>query len=710
MVERRIENPCVSGSIPFRNTHNLCMYLLILALPLFAFATVLCFGRYIGHRGASVLTLLTMTIASILAFIALYEVGIQVGLKQIYLADWLPYDASWGLLFDSLTVVMLSVVTLISTCVHLYSLSYMQGDPHLPRFLSYLSLFTFFMLILVSADNLVQMFVGWEGVALASFVLINFWHTRIQANKSAIKALLVNRVGDFALALGIFTTYLHFHSVQYTTVFQAVSADSYISDSIPILLFIGAMGKSAQLGLHTWLPDAMEGPTPVSALIHAATMVTAGVFLVARCSPLFESARYALSVVTCVGGITAIFAASIGVLQNDIKRVIAYSTCSQLGYMFFACGLSHYSVAIFHLVNHAFFKAVLFLSAGALIHALSDEQDMRKMGGLTRSLPFTYACMLLGSLSLAGTPFLAGYYSKDSIIELAYTRYGELAHAVYLLGTLTAFLTAWYSFRMHALVFYRKAHSYTELSVGAPTHEAKASMVIPLCVLALASIFSGYILKDSMVGVGTHFWCNLPAYTSYACNAQDTYICDSEFAYQDGYTLVDSFAPWLPIILSILGAILGSLMPTHISANALASYLYTIRLPQVYSGVIRFITQRWLYDKITNDILARTSMVFAYHVSFKTLDKGFITIFGPYGIPRVLTQLASSLRNLQSGMIYHYAFIMVIALMHAITQVCGIAYTTGYTSATPVYVKLLLMCVLIYLLESKHPYATHAHA
>jgi NADH:ubiquinone oxidoreductase subunit 5 (subunit L)/multisubunit Na+/H+ antiporter MnhA subunit len=257
---------------------------------------------------------------------------------------------------------------------------------------------------------------------------------------------------------------------------------------------------------------------------------------------------------------------------------------------------------------------------------------------------------------------------------------------------------------MHALVFYRKAHSYTELSVGAPTHEAKASMVIPLCVLALASIFSGYILKDSMVGIGTHFWCNLPAYTS---NAQHTYICDSEFAYQDGYTLVDSFAPWLPIILSILGAILGSLMPTHISANALASYLYTIRLPQVYSGVIRFITQRWLYDKITNDILARTSMVFAYHVSFKTLDKGFITIFGPYGIPRVLTQLASSLRNLQSGMIYHYAFIMVIALMHAITQVCGIA---GYTSATPVYVKLLLMCVLIYLLESKRPYATHAHA
>ena len=708
MVERRIENPCVSGSIPFRNTHNLCMYLLILALPLFAFATVLCFGRYIGHRGASVLTLLTMTIASILAFIALYEVGIQVGVKQIYLADWLPYDASWGLLFDSLTVVMLSVVTLISTCVHLYSLSYMQEDPHLPRFLSYLSLFTFFMLVLVSADNLVQMFVGWEGVALASFVLINFWHTRIQANKSAIKALLVNRVGDFALALGIFTTYLHFHSVQYTTVFQAVSANSYVSDSIPILLFIGAMGKSAQLGLHTWLPDAMEGPTPVSALIHAATMVTAGVFLVARCSPLFESARYALSVVTCVGGITAIFAASIGVLQNDIKRVIAYSTCSQLGYMFFACGLSHYSVAIFHLVNHAFFKAVLFLSAGALIHALSDEQDMRKMGGLTRSLPFTYACMLLGSLSLAGTPFLAGYYSKDSIIELAYTRYGELAHAVYLLGTLSAFLTALYSFRMHALVFYRKAHSYTELSVGAPTHEARAPMVIPLCVLALASIFSGYILKDSMVGVGTHFWFNLPTY------AQHTYICDSEFAYQDGYTLVDTLAPWLPIILSILGAILGSLMPTHISANALASYLYTIRLPQVYSGVIRFITQRWLYDKITNDIFARTSMVFAYHVSFKTLDKGFISILGPYGIPRVLTQLASSLRNLQSGMIYHYAFIMVIALMHAITQVCGIPYSTAYTyaSATPVYVKLLLMCVLIYLLESKHPYthAKHAHA
>ena len=359
---------------------------------------------------------------------------------------------------------MLIVVTFISFLVHIYSIGYMSADPHIPRFMSYLSLFTFFMLILISANNFVQMFVGWEGVGLCSYLLINFWFSRIQANKAAIKAMLVNRVGDFGLALGIIAIYSLFKSVDYSivfamskhfesSIFQVLNLEFNYLTIICILLFIGAIGKSAQLGLHTWLPDAMEGPTPVSALIHAATMVTAGIFLLARCSPLFEYAPNALIFVAIIGALTAFFAAATGLLQNDIKRVIAYSTCSQLGYMVFACGLSNYSVGIFHLANHAFFKALLFLSAGSVIHALSDEQDMRKMGGLRKLLPFTYAMIFIGSLSLMGFPFLTGFYSKDVILELTYAKYTSLSYIIYWLGTISAFLTAFYSIRLIYLVF-----------------------------------------------------------------------------------------------------------------------------------------------------------------------------------------------------------------------------------------------------------------
>jgi proton-translocating NADH-quinone oxidoreductase chain L len=355
----------------------------------------------------------------LLSFFAFYEVGFSGSPCYVKLLTWFNSEylcADWGFQFDSLTVVMLIVVTFISSLVHLYSTEYMSHDPHLPRFMSYLSLFTFFMLILVTADNFVQLFVGWEGVGLCSFLLINFWFTRIQANKAAIKAMIVNRVGDFGLAFGIFAIYITFNSVEYSTVFALVplfegdvlnflGIDFHLLTLIGVLLFIGAVGKSAQLGLHTWLPDAMEGPTPVSALIHAATMVTAGVFLLARCSPIFEYAPGALYIVTLVGAMTAFFAATTGLLQNDLKRVIAYSTCSQLGYMIFACGVSNYSVGAFHLANHAFFKALLFLGAGSVIHAVADEQDMRKMGGLKRLVPFTFAVMSIGSFALMGFPF-----------------------------------------------------------------------------------------------------------------------------------------------------------------------------------------------------------------------------------------------------------------------------------------------------------------
>ena len=445
------------------------MYLLIVALPLLGSIAAGLFGRFLGSRGAAVITTTCVILSFVLSGIAFYEIALAGCTCYIKLAAWIDsemLDASWGFCFDSLTAVMLIVVTFVSSLVHLYSISYMHHDPHSTRFMCYLSIFTFSMLMLVTGDNLLQLFFGWEGVGLASYLLINFWFTRLQANKAAIKAMLVNRVGDLSLALGIMACFCMFQTVDYATLFAC--ANSYGDNAyhlfvwntpihaltvVCILLFIGAVGKSAQIGLHTWLPDAMEGPTPVSALIHAATMVTAGVFLVARCSPLFEYAPNTLAIITFMGAMTAFFAATTGIFQNDLKRVIAYSTCSQLGYMIFACGISQYSVSLFHLMNHAFFKALLFLSAGAVIHAMSDEQDMRKMGGLATLLPFTYAMMLIGSLSLVGFPFLTGFYSKDCILELAYTQYTISGNFAFWLGSISVLFTSYYSFRLLFLTF-----------------------------------------------------------------------------------------------------------------------------------------------------------------------------------------------------------------------------------------------------------------
>lgn len=486
------------------------MYLTIVLLPLLASLFSGLGANFFGTRGALILTSTSVFISFLLSCSAFVHIGFQGELVHISILKWFDvalFQCDWGLFLDSVTVVMLVVVTFVSTCVHIYSIEYMAGDPHHPRFMSYLSLFTFFMLVLVTADNFIQLFVGWEGVGLCSYLLINFWFTRIEANKAAMKAIIVNRIGDFGLTLGIIALFTQFASIDFTTIFAITNISDQnipLLNFIAIFLFVGAVGKSAQIGLHTWLPDAMEGPTPVSALIHAATMVTAGVFLIIRCSPLFVHAHDILIYITLIGSLTAFFAATTGLAQFDLKKVVAYSTCSQLGYMVFACGLSCFSVSLFHLFNHAFFKALLFLSCGSVIHALHDEQDMRKMGGLVAILPFTAIMFLIGSLALMGFPFLTGFYSKDVIIEVAYAKFSVSGSFAHWLASLSAFFTAFYSFRLFYLTFLAKPNG-PKASIQ-HAHDAPLLMALPLLFLAIPSIFIGYLTKDLFIGLGTDFF------------------------------------------------------------------------------------------------------------------------------------------------------------------------------------------------------------
>ena len=477
-------------------------------LPLFGFILAGIFGRYIGSKGSVGLSFLCVFLSFLCSMFCFYETVICHCFVYISLNSWIKIELlniDWGFMFDSLTSLMCCIVSFISTLVHLYSVEYMANDPHLTRFMSYLSLFTFFMLVLVTSDNFVQMFFGWEGVGLCSYLLINFWFTRIQANKAAIKAMILNRVGDLGLILGILLIFSTFKSLDYSTVFSMIplmcntsivflNIKLHVLDLICFFIFVGAIGKSAQLGLHTWLPDAMEGPTPVSALIHAATMVTAGVFLLVRCSCMFEYCFYIRSFIAVVGASTAFFAATVGLVQNDLKKVIAYSTCSQLGYMIFACGLSNYSVGVFHLSNHAFFKALLFLGAGSVIHAVGDEQDMRKMGGLKQLIPFTYSVILIGSLALSGFPFLTGFYSKDLILESAFGSFTVFGHYSYFLGLLSAFLTAYYSTRLLFLTFLSKPNGFRSMYEYA--FDSSYYICTVLGLLTLPSIFVGFFSKD----------------------------------------------------------------------------------------------------------------------------------------------------------------------------------------------------------------------
>jgi NADH-ubiquinone oxidoreductase chain 5 len=630
------------------------MYLNLIFLPLVGSITAGLFGRKIGPKGSVFITVTCLGMAFLISAFIFYEVALTGCCTYIKLMKWIDSDlfnVDWGFQFDSLTSIMCCVVSFVSFLVHLYSSEYMATDPHLSRFMSYLSLFTFFMLILVTADNFVQMFVGWEGVGLCSYLLINFWFTRIQANKAAIKAMVVNRIGDFGLALGIFTIFVCFKAVDYATVFSMVpffAKETFIFlnyefnliNLIGFLLFVGAIGKSAQLGLHTWLPDAMEGPTPVSALIHAATMVTAGVFLLARCSSIYEYTPYILNVITFLGACTSFFAATVGLVQNDLKRVIAYSTCSQLGYMVFACGLSNYSVGVFHLVNHAFFKALLFLGAGSIIHAVSDEQDMRKMGGLKKLVPFTYSVMVIGSLALIGFPFLTGFYSKDVILEVAYGTYTASGHYSYLLGSCGAFLTAFYSTRLLYLTFLTTPNGYKSIICSA--YDSSYAIIFSLAVLSIPSIYIGYLSRDMIIGLGTDFWGNaifiLP---------ENMNLIDAEF--------IEYKFKILPVCLSLLGASSSYFVYTFST-----EFLFKLKTSYLGKKIYNFLNKKWFFDKVYNEYVTQALFKFSFNTSYKLIDRGIIEIFGPMGLTYLISKRALTFRKFQSGFLYHYTFIILI--------------------------------------------------
>ncbi len=634
------------------------MYTAIVLLPLFGAAVAGMLGRFIGDRASELLTSILVILSAVLSVVAFYEVGIGGTPVTVELFTWIrsgSLDVTWSVRVDALTAVMLVVVTWVSAVVHVYSIGYMAHDPNRARFFSYLSLFTFAMLVLVTADDFVQMFFGWEGVGLCSYLLIGFWNKRPSANAAAIKAFLVNRVGDFGFILGILGIFAVFGSVDFDTVFQAapdkagetfqfLSWNLDILTVITMLLFVGAMGKSAQIGLHTWLPDAMEGPTPVSALIHAATMVTAGVFMVARASPLFEYAPITLIVVTFVGAATAFMAATIGMVQNDIKRVIAYSTCSQLGYMFFAAGVSAYPLAIFHLFTHAFFKALLFLGSGSVIHAMSDEQDMRKMGGIWRKVKVTYALMWIGSLALAGVPLFAGYYSKDLIIESAFASATGMGEFAFYLGVAAALMTAFYSWRLIIMTFHGEPRA--SLEVMRHVHESPSVMILPLLVLAFGSIFGGILFVNLFTGNDLAFWGN-------------SILILSEHPAVEALETVPSWAKLLPVGLAVVGILL-------------AWYMYTVRtdlpgaLARMFGGLYRFLLNKWYFDELYEAALVRPAKRLG-RALWKGGDGRIIDGFGPDGVAGTVVVFAQRASRLQSGYVYHYAFAMLIGVTALVT-------------------------------------------
>ncbi|MEY3500456.1 MAG: dehydrogenase subunit 5, partial [Bacteroidota bacterium] len=549
---------------------------------------------------------------------------------------WIICDAlevNWELYCDNLTLSMVCVVTSVSTLVHLYASEYMENDPHLQRFMCYLSLFTFFMLILVTAGNFIQMFVGWEGVGLASYLLINFWHTRIQANKAAIKAMLFNRVADMFMLLGLFTIYVVFESFDYSIIFAIAPLvknltitigfyNASLLDLICLFLFLGAMGKSAQFGFHNWLPDAMEGPTPVSALIHAATMVTAGIFLLIRCSFLFEMSPSVLQLVAIVGSITALFGAYTGLFSHDIKKVIAFSTCSQLGYMMLACGLERYNAAFFHLVSHAFFKALLFLAAGAIIHAAFDEQDVRKYGSLKRYLPLTYICFLIGSLNLMGIPFLSGFYTKDLILELAFTGITPASIFCYGVGVHSVIITSAYSTRILILTFLSEPNNnryYINSS-----HESSWNIKISLIALAFLSIFVGYFLADIFAGLGSFFYGN-----AFFFNINNYNVSDIEF--------IDPVYKLIPL-LAVMKGIIFSFCLYIKNKQQFFEQKQTLLFKAIYS----FLLKKWYTDRLVNQVLTVSVLAFAKKYPYKALDRGLLEIFGPTAISRGTTNVLYS--------------------------------------------------------------------
>ena len=645
----------------------------IVFLPLAGALAAGLFCLQIGDRLAQYVTCAAMLLSMLLAIYVFVDVAYLGNARTTELFTWFDagtFEASWAIRVDSLTAVMLVVVTVVSAMVHVYSVGYMAHDHSIPRFMCYLSLFTFSMLMLVTADNFMQMFFGWEGVGLCSYLLIGHWYDRPSANAAAIKAFLVNRVGDFGFALGIMGVFLVFNSVDFNTVFAAAPREAGVAreffgmqvDTLTILcllLFVGAMGKSAQIVLHTWLPDAMEGPTPVSALIHAATMVTAGVFMVCRLSPMFELAPDALAVVTVIGAVTAFFAATVGLVQNDIKRVIAYSTCSQLGYMFFAAGVSAYGAAMFHLFTHAFFKALLFLGSGAVIHAMSGEQDMRKMGGLAKYLPWTNPLMWIGSLSLAGIgiPFLfggfgfAGFHSKDTILEAAWGSHSGVGEFAFWLGIVAAFMTAFYSWRLLFMTFYgspRADHHVLEHA-----HEAPLSMMIPNVVLAAGAVLAGLVFYGQFVGGEesmAHFWAG-PEDSAYAPFLR-------AFAESHAIHAAHEAPFWVkaaPLIVALAGIALAYQM-----------YIRDPSMPQRWArrfrGLYLFLLNKWYFDELYDRLFVRPAHVIGEGL-WKAGDGAVIDGVGPDGLAAATQSMAQRASRLQSGYVYHYAFAMLIGVV-----------------------------------------------
>ncbi|TMJ29454.1 MAG: NADH-quinone oxidoreductase subunit L [Alphaproteobacteria bacterium] len=631
------------------------MYQAIVFLPLIGCVIAGLFGRAIGPRPSELVTTTLLFASMVLSWIAFAWVGFGHQDAHVVLGTFIgsgDLHAEWALRIDPLTAVMLVVVTTVSAFVHLYSIGYMSEDPGRPRFFSFLSLFTFAMLMLVTADNLVQLFFGWEGVGLASYLLIGFWYHKPEANAAAIKAFIVNRIGDFGFALGIFAVFMMVGALDFGTIFaqapglvgKTIYFLGYQMDALAlicVLLFIGAMGKSAQFLLHTWLPDAMEGPTPVSALIHAATMVTAGVFMVARLSPLFELAPAALAFVTFIGATTAFFAATVGLVQNDIKRIIAYSTCSQLGYMFVAMGVGAYSVGMFHLFTHASFKALLFLGSGSVITAMHHEQDIRKMGGLRSKLPFTYWTMIIGTLALTGFPLTAGYYSKDAVIEAAYSGRGSVATYGYLLTLISAALTAFYSWRLIFKTFHGEPNEHHAFEHA---RESPLVMLVPLAVLALGSIVTGFAFDAVFAGHG----------------AEGFFRESLKFAHG---AAAEVGAPWFIAVLPTV----------MMAAGFLVAWQFYIRRPDLPAELARqqsllyqFLLNKWYFDEIYDFLLVRPALWLG-RVLWKGGDERVIDGLGPDGISARVIDITRSVMRLQTGYLYHYAFAMLIGVAALVT-------------------------------------------
>jgi len=610
-----------------------------------------------GSRAAELITTALLFVAAGLSWATLYQVGfMHNNAPTIELLRWIDsgdLQVAWALRVDTLTAVMLVVVTTVSSLVHLYSIGYMDEDPHRPRFFGYLSLFTFAMLMLVTSDNLVQLFFGWEGVGLASYLLIGFWYQKPSAYAAAIKAFVVNRVGDFGFSLGIFAVFMLIGSTDFDTIFHAAPALTgktinflgWHADALTLaclLLFMGAMGKSAQFLLHTWLPDAMEGPTPVSALIHAATMVTAGVFMVARLSPLFELAPNAQAVVMFIGATTAFFAATVGLVQNDIKRIVAYSTCSQLGYMFVAMGAGAYSVGIFHLFTHAFFKALLFLGSGSVIYAMHHEQDIRRMGGLARKIPYTYAVMVIGTLALTGFPFTAGYFSKDAIIESAYASHNSLAAYGFLLTVIAAGLTSFYSWRLIFKTFHGQPHDQKHYDAA---HESPIWMLIPIGLLAVGSIAAGFPFKDYFAGHGIEeFFRESVKMNPHIIHAMHE---------------IPAAIGSLPTVMMIVGlavSILFYIVSPHLP----------VKLANAMPGLYRFLLNKWYFDELYDAIFVRP-MKWIGRFLWKKGDGLIIDGLGPDGVSARVLDITRGVVKLQTGYLYHYAFAMLIGVAGLIT-------------------------------------------